>query len=308
MYDWTEFTITAPRHSAQAAQDVATAFSDAGLYIEDYADLEEGVRTIAHVDLIDEDLLQKPRDEIRIHLYVSREENPAAALEALRARLLAAGVAHTLKSHGIRQEDWENSWKQYYHPLEIGRRLAVAPSWEPYTGAGRTVLRLDPGMAFGTGTHETTALCLEALDELVRSDEDVLDVGCGSGILAVAALLLGAKSALGIDIDPMAVRTATENAQLNGVTARFTAKAGDLARLAKGPYHIITANIIADAIIRLAPAVPALLSPGGYFIASGIIDTREEETAAALAAAGLAVQKTCRRRGWVAFWATAPGG
>ena len=299
--DYTEFIVTVGRPQADLATNVATALCEGGLYIEDYQDLEVQVQAIAHVDLIEQALLDKPRDEVRIHLYVSREENPAAFSELLRSRLLAQGVDFALDTQGVRQEDWENSWKQYYHPIEIGARLAVAPTWEDYQGHGRTVLRMDPGMAFGTGTHETTALCLSVLEQRVQGGERVLDIGTGSGILAVAALLLGAQSALGVDIDPMAVRTATENARRNGVEERLTVFVGDLAKGASGTYDIITANIVADAILRLAPAVPPLLASGGLFVASGIIDERAEEVAQGLAQAGLAVHKTLTDRGWVAL-------
>ena len=156
-------------------------------------------------------------------------------------------------------------------------------------------------MAFGTGTHETTALCLTALDELVKGGERVLDIGTGSGILAIAALKLGAGEAEGVDIDPMCVRTAGENARLNGVDGRLKVLVGDLSDKATGKYDIITANIVANAILHLAPCVPALLAGGGTFIASGIIDAREEEVCAGLAAAGLKVEEVRRQGGWVAI-------
>ena len=160
---------------------------------------------------------------------------------------------------------------------------------------------LDPGRAFGPGGHETTSLCLEALDELVAGGERVLDIGTGSGILAIAALKLGAASAEGVDIDPVAVRTACENAALNGVDGRFTGLVGDLSDQASGKYNIVTANIVANAIISLAPVVPGLLAEGGHFIASGIIDTRADEVEAALTAAGLTVAARREKRGWVCF-------
>ncbi|MFV0414280.1 MAG: 50S ribosomal protein L11 methyltransferase [Oscillospiraceae bacterium] len=301
--EWTDLCLTVQRPAAQIAQDIATAIAGGGLYIEDYADLEEQVQAMAHVDLIEQELLDKPRDIVSIHLYLSPDENPAEVVALLQSRLLAAGVEHTLSTAGVQQEDWENSWKQYYHPLEIGRRLAVAPSWEAYQSS-RVILRLDPGMAFGTGTHETTFLCLEVLDSLVQGGERMLDIGTGSGILAVAALLLGAKSALGIDIDAMAVRTARENAERNGVTQRFTAEAGDLAEKTSGKYDIITANIVADAIIRLAPAIPGLLAPGGTFVASGIIREREAGVLAALRQQGLQNIAPLYKNGWVALTAT----
>ncbi len=300
--EWTDVTIRVPRAQLDAAVAGITAVFDGGLYIEDYSDLEEQVQAIAHVDLIEEELLQKPREEASIHLYISPDENPAEAVGTLRQTLAAAQVLYTLALSGVQQEDWENAWKQHYHALEVGEWLVVVPSWEEYRGA-RIQLRLDPGMAFGTGTHETTFLCLEALDEQVRSGVRVLDIGTGSGILAVAALLLGADSALGVDIDPMAVRTANENALRNGVEGQFQAVCGDLAAAAEGTYDIITANIVADAILRLAPQVPALLAPEGLFVASGILTERAAEVAAALAGMGFGQVETREKNGWVALLA-----
>lgn len=157
----------------------------------------------------------------------------------------------------------------------------MVPSWEAYE-TDRAVITLDPGMAFGTGTHETTALCLETLDGLVKGGERVLDIGTGSGILAIAALKLGAAKAEGVDIDPMCVRTAGENAALNGVQNDLTVLVGDLSEKATGVYDVICANIVANAIIHLVPNVPALLAKHGTFLASGIIDTRKDEVIAAV--------------------------
>lgn len=300
--DWTDLCITLPKAEADTAEAIATGISGSGIYIEDYSDLEAQVEAIAHVDLIEQALLDKDRTEVAVHLYLAPEEDAAPVIELLHSRLTAAGLHYQLRASGVRQEDWENGWKAYYHAIEIGRRLAVVPSWEQYDPAsGRTVLRLDPGMAFGTGTHETTALCLETLDAWVQGGERVLDVGTGSGILAIAALKLGAAEADGVDIDPMCVRTATENAELNGVAGRFAVRVGDLAAQARGPYQIITANIVANAILHLAPAIPPLLTPGGRFVASGIIDTRRDEVIAGLAAAGLAVDEVREKNGWVAL-------
>lgn len=299
--DWTELIVTVATKEADTAAAVATLIADGGLYIEDYTDLQEQVKAIARVDLIEQELLDKPKDIVKIHLYVSPEDNVREVTDTLEQRLLGAGVTPLIETQSLCEEDWENAWKQHYHPLEIGKRLAVAPSWEPYQGQGRTVVKLDPGMAFGTGTHETTALCLELLDEHVRGGEVLLDVGCGSGILGVASVLLGASSALGIDIDPLAVRTAGENAALNGVEKAFTAVAGDLSARAVGRYDIITANIVADAIIRLAPDIPPLLAEGGLFFASGIIVEREPEVLAALEAAGMQLVDRRQKRGWLAL-------
>ena len=301
--DWTDLKITVPAAHAQAAQDIATGISGGGIYIEDYRDLEQQVEAIAHVDLIEQDLLDKRRDEVAVHLYVAPDENAAEIADLLRDRLARAEVPYRLDSAGVREEDWQNSWKQYYHAMDIGRRLAIVPSWERYD-TDRTVITLDPGMAFGTGTHETTALCLEVLDEVIAGGERVLDIGTGSGILAIAALKLGAAAAEGVDIDPMCVRTAGENAALNGVADRLTVLVGDLSDKATGTYDVICANIVANAIKALAPSAAPLLKEGGVFMASGVIDEREAEVAAALEAAGFTLTETKRKNGWVCFVCT----
>lgn len=298
--DWTELILTVPTAQAAVAEAIATGLCEGGLYIEDYTDLEKQVRNIAHVDLIEQELLDRPRDVVKIHLYLSPDDDAAPTADRLQGLLLAGGIPYSIHCGSVRQEEWETSWKKYYKPVEIGSRLAVAPSWEEYE-SDRITLRLDPGMAFGTGTHETTVLCLELLEQYIAGGERLLDIGTGSGILAVAALLLGAGSAEGIDIDPMSVRTALENARLNGVRQRFTAETGDLAAKAHGQYSIVTANIVADAIIRLAPALPPLLAAGGLFVASGIIDEREEDVKAALQETGLQFMQATRKRGWVAL-------
>ena len=295
---WTDIEITVPQAYAGTAEAIATMVANGGIYIEDYSDLEQQAWEIAHVDLIEQELLDKPRDVVKVHMYLAPDENPAEVLPLFKERLEASGIPYELATNGVEQEDWQNAWKKYYHAMDIGKRLAIVPGWEQYD-TDRTAITMDPGMAFGTGTHETTALCLEVLDERVRGGERVLDIGTGSGILAIAALKLGAAAAEGVDIDPMCVRTAWENAARNGVEDRLTVLVGDLSDKASGVYDLITANIVAAAILSLAPHVPALLAPGAVFIASGIIDTRKEEVLAGLRAAGLEPFDVREKRGWV---------
>ena len=295
---WTDIEITVPQAYAGTAEAIATMVDNGGIYIEDYSDLEQQAWEIAHVDLIEQELLDKPRDVVKVHMYLAPDENPAEVLPLFKERLEASGIPYELATNGVEQEDWQNAWKKYYHAMDIGKRLAIVPGWEQYD-TDRTAITMDPGMAFGTGTHETTALCLEVLDERVRGGERVLDIGTGSGILAIAALKLGAAAAEGVDIDPMCVRTAGENAARNGVEDRLTVLVGDLSDKASGVYDLITANIVAAAILSLAPHVPALLAPGAVFIASGIIDTRKEEVLAGLRAAGLEPFDVREKRGWV---------
>ena len=304
--EWTDIQITVPQRCAETAEAIATMVSNGGIYIEDYSDLEQQSWEIAHVDLIEQELLDKPRDIVKVHMYLAPDENLAEILPLFKERLEASGIEYSLDTTGVEQEDWQNAWKKYYHPMDIGNRLAVVPGWEHYD-TDRITITMDPGMAFGTGTHETTSLCLETLDAIVQGGERVLDIGTGSGILAIAALKLGAKEAEGVDIDPMCVRTAGENAERNGVADRFHVRVGNLSDQARGTYQIITANIVANAIISLAPSVPALLEQNGVFIASGIIDEREEEVAAAIAATGLVVRQIRRDNGWVCILAGHPG-
>lgn len=296
--EWTDIRLTVAKADAEQAEAVATMIAEGGIYIEDYSDIEQQVAEIAHVDLIEQELLDKPRDVVKVHMYLAPDENPAEVLPLFKERLEASGIPYELVTNGVEQEDWQNAWKKYYHAMDIGKRLAIVPGWEQYD-TDRTAITMDPGMAFGTGTHETTALCLEVLDERVRGGERVLDIGTGSGILAIAALKLGAAAAEGVDIDPMCVRTAGENAARNGVEDRLTVLVGDLSDKASGVYDLITANIVAAAILSLAPHVPALLAPGAVFIASGIIDTRKEEVLAGLRAAGLEPFDVREKRGWV---------
>lgn len=295
--EWTDIRLTVSKADAEAAEAVATMIAEGGIYIEDYSDIEEQVEQITHVDLIEQELLDKPRDTVIIHMYLEPGDSPVETLALIAARMEAAGIPYTSETEGVEQEDWQNGWRKYYHPMDVGQRLAVVPSWQDYE-TNRVKLILDPDLAFGTGGHETTNLCLEVLDERVRGGERVLDIGTGSGILAIAALKLGAAVAEGVDIDPVAVRTAGENAALNGVADKLTVLVGDLSDKASGKYDIITANIVANAIMALAPAVPGLMADDAVFIASGIIDSRKDEVIAALEAAGLAVLEVKEKRGW----------
>ena len=299
--DWTEVCIRIPAAAVDEAAAIANMVVPYGIYIEDYSDLEQGAREIARIDLIDEDLLAKERDTALIHLYISPEENPAEAIAFLQERYTAVGIDHAVESNTVSEADWANNWKKYFKPLPVGEKILICPSWETTENPdGRAILSIDPGMAFGTGGHDTTRLVLETLEKYVTESVDFLDVGCGSGILSIAACLLGAGRALGIDIDALAVKTAIENGELNGLTApKYEIRLGDLAKDVDGKFPVIAANIVADAIIMLSPAIPALLAEDGVYIVSGIIDTREQDVLTALAACGFAVVERHEHGGWL---------
>lgn len=299
--NWTEIKISVPAPLAGLAGDIANMTVPHGIYIEDYSNLEEEALEIAHIDLIDEELLQKDRTRAVVHVYISPEDNPSEAISFLEERLRACGVDYSIDCADCAMDDWINNWKKYFKPIPVGNKLLIRPVWEEdFDSMGRTVLDLEPGLAFGTGTHETTRLCMELIEEFLEPGVDFLDVGCGSGILSVAALLLGAQSALGIDIDPLAVKTALENARLNGVGAKFTGVCGDLAKQVTGKYQIVAANIVADIVIELSRSVPGFLAPGGVFIISGIIDTREQDVLEAIEGAFSVIERK-EERGWVAM-------
>jgi ribosomal protein L11 methyltransferase len=276
--DWTEISVEVKADQIDEAAAIANMTVPYGIYIEDYSDLEGEVMEIAHIDLIDEELLKKNRDIAKIHIYIDPEDNIGEAVSFLRERLTAARIDHAINRSNVQDDDWLNNWRKFFKPMPIGKRLLINPSWFTDTDPdGRAVLNIDPGLAFGTGKHETTRLCLETLERYIKGGESVLDVGCGSGILGIGAVLLGAGSAFGVDIDEVAVRTANENALVNRVEEKFTAIAGDLVDKVDGKYDIIVANIVADAIIALSASVKAFMKPDSVYIVSGIIDTRADD-------------------------------
>ena len=276
--DWNEILVEVGADRIDEAAAIANMTVPYGIYIEDYSDLEQEVMEIAHVDLIDEDLLKQDRSKAKIHIYIDPEDNIGEAVQFLRERLNAAEIAHTIDQSNVQEDDWLNNWRKFFKPMPVGEKLLINPSWFTDTDPkGRLVINIDPGLAFGTGKHETTRLCMEALERYVKGGERVLDVGCGSGILGIAAVLLGADSAFGVDIDETAVRTANENAQVNHVSDRMTAIAGDLVDKVTEKYDIVVANIVADAIIALSASVMSFMTDDAVYIVSGIIDTRADD-------------------------------
>ena len=257
-------------------------------------------------DYVDQELLDRMKGVARVKFYVTDDDLGRRQLADYTDGL---GFEYTVTP--LLEDDWAYSWQKYYQPLEIGTRLYVVPEWmrdQPVPG-GRVPLYLNPGLTFGTGSHASTQLCLEGVEAHTLQGRDALDLGCGSGILSIAALCLGARRAVAVDIDPKAVDVAYENAALNGIGRdRYTVRAGDvlsdaaLAReLAQQRYHLVLANIVADVIIPLAPHVSPLLEEDGVFLCSGIIDSRAGEVAAALERNGLTVLERWERKGWVAL-------
>ena len=275
-----------------------------GMVVEDEADFQDFLEhNHQYWDYVDDALEAQFRGVSRIKFYLSDDDDGREQLETIRA-----GLGRELTTATVRDSDWENNWRQYYQPIEVGEKLVVVPEWLDAPADGRIALRLDPGLIFGTGSHPTTRMCLAALEQYAGAGKTALDLGCGSGILSIAALLLGARDAFACDIDDKCVGVAYENAALNGIgREHYTVRAGDvlsdkrLAREFGGDYDIVVANIVADVIIALAPQVRPLLKKGGLFLCSGIIDDRAVEVADALRLAGWAIMEARESEGWFSY-------
>ena len=304
--------------SPAGLEPVSTMLGDLGidgLVIEDEGDFRRFLeQNRQYWDYVDEELDRSMAGKCRVTFYLEQNEEGLGKIAAVRIAMAELKDRHPeyapllLTMEGVEDADWENNWKQFYKPMEIGDRLIVIPDWEEADPQGRVALRLNPGLTFGTGSHATTRLCLQALEKLVRPGMKVLDLGCGSGILSIAALLLGAERAFACDIDEKAVDVAYENAALNGVGRdRYTVRAGDvlsdqgLRREMGGGWDVVVANIVSDVIIALAPAVGPLLAPGGVFLCSGVIDDRAGEVREKLEEAGFAVLESRSSEGWFSF-------
>ncbi len=300
--DWTEITAKVPTDKTDEAAAIANMTVPYGIYIEDYTNLEADAEEIAHIDLIDDELVNKDRTHSIIHMYIAESDNAIEAVSYLRERFTACGIDNEIKCELVNDADWNENWKKYFKAFEIGEKLAVCPSWEGYDNKdNRTVISLDPGAAFGTGSHATTSLCLEILEKRVTNDTTVLDIGTGSGILAIAADLLGAKSAIGVDIDAQSVKTAIQNAEINGVSEKTEFLVGDLADKISGKYDIVCANIVADVVMRLFDNVADFMQDNGILIVSGIIDMRASEVEKSAIEHGFKIAESLMREEWHAY-------
>lgn len=273
-----------------------------GLQIEDYSDIEDRILDGVYGDLIDESVLNADRTVASVSIYVPADKPTEYYTMYLRERFDALKIDATIELISLCEDDWANSWKQYYKPIEIGKRLVVVPMWEKYDNReNKVIVKMDPGMAFGTGTHETTRLCATLLENYVNDSTKMLDVGCGSGILAICASKLGAKECYAYDIDPVAVKVAKENVKDNDVS-NIECGVSDLLKGVKGgQYDVITANIVADIIIRLLPDIGQYMHKETKLILSGIIDERCEDVYASINENNLKIVEEIHENGWCAI-------
>lgn len=300
--DYIEVSIKTPEDELDARSDELCALGIGGLIIENEGDFEGFLENNhQYWDYVDDELMQHYRGISRIKCYVELNPEGEKLLRELKSR-------YEVETKRVCDSDWENNWKEYYKPIPIGRKLLIVPEWEEVSDPERRILRLDPGLMFGTGSHATTRMCLAALEDRASEGKKVLDLGCGSGILGIGAIVLGCESAVGCDIDPKAPDVVMSNASLNGIFAdRLRVYAGDiisdasLRRSLGGGYDIVLANIVSDVIIPLAPFVRDFAASDGTFICSGIIDGRENEVRSALEAAGLEILEHLHEEEWHCF-------
>ena len=294
---WTKLTVVGKTADLDTITAVMSML-DNGLMIEDYSDFSlNGM----YGELVDDTILNADKDTVKVSLFVPEERSVVEYRDFIETRLPALGVTAEISAEGMNEDDWAESWKQYYKPVPLGK-VTIVPAWESYEArADEVVIKMDPGMAFGTGTHETTRLVIRLMQDLIVGGERVLDVGTGSGILSICASKLGAKSCNAYDIDPVAVKVAKENAIADGCE-NITVGVSDLLRgvdLSNGKYDFCVANIVADIIIRMLPDIKKYLKDGAPLILSGIIEDRSAEVRGAVEKEGFTIENVISENDWI---------
>ena len=309
--EWIELIVHTTTEGADRVSSVLMDAGASGTQIEDRADIPDPSQPHGIWEIIDPKLLESMPSDVLVHAWFEESPSLPGLVDTIRARLTALksdpSVGHAfgsllLDTRTVNDQAWTDIWKKYFKPFHASDRLVIKPTWEDFTPApGDIIIEIDPGMAFGSGTHETTSMCLSLLEEVITGGEEIIDVGTGSGILAIGGALLGAGHVLAIDIDPDAVRVARENVKLNHVDHLVSVQQGNLLDRVSDTCDICVANIISDVIIAFAAPLLKHIRPGGLFITSGIVTLRSEEVAKALADAGYEILRHVQKGEWSAF-------
>lgn len=302
--DWIEVTVLTSSEATEAVAGFLYNCDVEGVSIEDVADVEFKKKNLGFADFINESVLTIEEGAM-VKGYFKDSENFMNTLNYIKESVDKLGEFGFDKGEGIvtyhkvNEDDWANNWKQYYKPTKVGEHIVVKPTWEEYEEKpGEVVVELDPGMAFGIGTHETTRMCIKALEKKVKKDTTVFDIGTGSGILSIAAAKLGAKHVVGVDLDPVAVESAKKNLEFNKVN-NIEILYGDLMEVVEGKADIVVANILADIIMFLSEGVRAFIEDGGYFIASGILNTQRDKVTDKLKALDFKIEEVMEDGEWI---------
>ena len=306
--EWIELIVHTTTEGTDHVSALLMEAGASGTMIEDKADIPDPDKPHGIWEIFDPKLLENMPEDVLVHAWFEAGPSLPSLLDTIRSRLDELAVKHSdfgsllLETRTVNDQDWTDVWKKYFKPFHAGRNLVIKPTWEPYEpDADDLVIEIDPGMAFGSGTHETTGMCLSLLEETITGGEEIIDVGTGSGILAIGAALLGAGHVLAIDIDPDAVKVALENVQHNHVEKTVSVRQGNLLDRVSAVCDICVANIISDVIISFAAPLMNHIRPGGLFICSGIVSSRGDEVACALEAAGYEILRRESRGEWTAF-------
>ena len=314
--EWICVTVYTSTFGIDAVCDLLMEEGISGFEIEDENEFKEFLENnTKYWDYVDEDLIESKKGETKVKFYIEKNENSGeilrgvqSALKALKERDTDNNMGRlTIDTDGIREEDWANNWKEFFKPIEVSEKILIQPEWCPLEGeTDRVVFTVNPGMTFGTGTHTSTKLCICEIEKYVNENTNILDAGCGSGILSVIALMLGAKSAKAVDIDENCIHVAYENADKNGVDrSKYEVFAGDVTsdralfdKLSETKYDVIVANIVADVIIALLPTVKKLIAKDGVFVCSGIIKERLCDVTEAMEKENITIDSVCELDGW----------
>lgn len=298
--NWKEFSVLTEGVCVEAVAGIFHSMGSGGVVIEDPQAARKYVSEKWKPESVSEDFLN--HEFVVVKAYFPEDRDVAEAftrsIEAVEANFQ---VKCSVFIDDLSNEDWEENWKKYYHTFKIGDRVVIKPSWEQYCAqAGEVVVNIDPGMAFGTGIHASTRFCLRFLDQYVRGGERVVDAGCGSGILSIAAVKLGADRVFAMDIDELAVRIAQENVELNGLSDRIAVQAGDIVESVRGQHaDMVLANITAEVVVELIPVVAPVLDRGGYLFGSGIVDSRWPSVKKALQDNGFEIGQVLQDVDWI---------